>query len=516
MGKLSLSKAEVFLFYVVVLGFASPLLFQSFFPTNDGPAHLYNSNLIGHYLSNSRVVNRLFEFNSYIEPNWIGHFLLILLKGICSGPLAEKAMAALCMILLPLSLRSLIRTFNPENAYLAWLSIPFGYNFMLLLGFYNFCLGVAFLLFALSFLVRNKYVFEGKKLVFLFVFGFLLYFSHLIVFGIFLCTLGAGVFFTSPDRTKALARAMAVQLPFIFLSLIFIFNKSGVSDPVSLDKQQLLDWLLEARPLILFNESNEKWFGWLVNTALLVMVVPAFFDRAVWQRAGESRFNLLLLASFTVVWLLLFFIFPDGIATGGFISVRLLFLFYLFFFCALSYFHLPKFISITCICLVMIPALYQQLYKFKESRELSEQAGTYASVSSQIEEFAVVLPLNYSGNWLHSNFSNYMGSDKLLLILDNYEASTPHFPLKWKSGKEPYDVIGTFGNSLNPDLQLARFEKQSGVRVDYITRWYYDRKTTDSVNIATNAAILRDFDPVYESGDKRVELFKRKAAGKVK
>src|SRR5690606_9290103 len=161
-------------------------------------------------------------------------------------------------------------------------------------------------------------------------------------------------------------------------------------------------------------------------------------------------------------------------------------LFYLFLFGLMSYFPPKKVVLIPSIALLLCTAFYQQLERFTISRELSEQVDQLMVSESLLNEKSTLLPLNYSTNWLHSIFSNYLGSNKLVLVLDNYEAGTPHFPLKWKEQLNPMGQIGNFGGSKNPTIDIENYERKHPVEIDYITRWYYDDKTTDSTNLETN------------------------------
>lgn len=48
-----------------------------------------------------------------------------------------------------------------------------------------------------------------------------------------------------------------------------------------------------------------------------------------------------------------------------------------------------------------------------------------------------MLPVNYSVNWLHAHFSNYLGIEKPLVILENFQANDGYFPLVWKYARVP-------------------------------------------------------------------------------
>ena len=71
-----------------------------------------------------------------------------------------------------------------------------------------------------------------------------------------------------------------------------------------------------------------------------------------------------------------------------------------------------------------------------------------------IDDDATVLPLNYSDNWLHGNFSDYLGTWRNTLVLDNFVARFSHSPIQWNTEMEPFADIGNFDNSLQPCIDL--------------------------------------------------------------
>ena len=65
----ALSKYEVYFFYSLVLINLIPLLITKYFPTVDGPAHLYNARLIIDLLANNTSpLADYFVFNSNLLP----------------------------------------------------------------------------------------------------------------------------------------------------------------------------------------------------------------------------------------------------------------------------------------------------------------------------------------------------------------------------------------------------------------------------------------------------------------
>jgi hypothetical protein len=83
----------------------------------------------------------------------------------------------------------------------------------------------------------------------------------------------------------------------------------------------------------------------------------------------------------------------------------------------------------------------------KSQIELNEVAIDCADLSKHIEPNSVVLPLNFSGHWITGHFSNYLGIDKPMIILENYECSVGYFPVTWNDQEFPNFTL----DNLSPD-----------------------------------------------------------------
>lgn len=79
--KLTLNTIERVGFFLHALVGLLSLVKGDYFPTLDGPAHLYNSHLIQVLLfQENTVVHDFVEFNPELVPNWTGHLLLAILN----------------------------------------------------------------------------------------------------------------------------------------------------------------------------------------------------------------------------------------------------------------------------------------------------------------------------------------------------------------------------------------------------------------------------------------------------
>ena len=149
------------------------------------------------------------------------------------------------------------------------------------------------------------------------------------------------------------------------------------------------------------------------------------------------------------------------------------------------------------------------IYHYTESETTDKEAKEYFSVSGHVREGSIVLPVCYSVNWLHSNLSNYLGAEKNVVLLDNYEAAMSHFPTMWKPELDPYAGMN-IGYASSPCLDIERYQKISGQNIDYIIRWGYNKTFQDSCAQAISAYILKNYFLIFTSANNKAEVFQRK------
>lgn len=504
-----------FLFWGFIVVLICPLLHTGFFPTVDGPAHLYNSNLIlDYFFSDSGYSHRLFEFNAEPEPNWLGHFLLAVLNGFLPSWLAEKTVLLLSIVLVPIGFRYLLSQHGRGRSWNIFLAFPLSYTILLYLGFYNFCMSVGLLLFSLGIYEKNKNNYSFRFGFALLLMMALLYFAHLFSFLVFVAYVFSEFLLRvkndksmRPHVFKTALKRFWPLLPTLILSLNFMLKKGAEGEVVFLPAETLWTWIKESAVLVALIYDTEHPFTIILGALWLFLLLFIITRRVITKERLNSNDLWIILA---LLFFGLYFVAPDQMASGGYISLRIALYFTLFALIWIGLQKLPSFIFIlsmivTISCTVKLLDIHNA-----ESLKLSEDANELYLAAPFIEEGKTVLPLNYSGNWLHSNFATYLGSERKILVLDNYEASTPHFPMKWKATKEPYEIAGDYANSQLPCLTIARYEKVSGVRVDYITRWYWNESLQDSCTLAVDSLLSQNFELIYTSPQGKLNLYRRK------
>ncbi len=104
--------------------------------------------------------------------------------------------------------------------------------------------------------------------------------------------------------------------------------------------------------------------------------------------------------------------------------------------------NFPKWlIWISAILLIFINLNLNNYYR-SVIRDLNKIALNCVITSEHIEPNSIVFPINYTDNWLTGHFCNYLGIDKPIVILENYELDAGYFPLKWNDNFIPNTMLG--------------------------------------------------------------------------
>jgi len=206
-----LKRLEPYYFYLFVIVNLIPVICFRFFPTVDGPAHLYNSRIMVELFKNSNSpVNQFINFNPNITPNCLGHYILSFFLIFFPGFIAEKAILIIYLAGLPLSIRHLFKTFGIKNNYLIYLVFTFTYSFLFYYGFYNFNIGLVLLFFGLSLWLKYSRQFSFLKVIALMLISSLMCLSHLFVFLVFLIII---FILNIKDFALFISRINTIKLP---------------------------------------------------------------------------------------------------------------------------------------------------------------------------------------------------------------------------------------------------------------------------------------------------------------
>jgi len=515
------SSTEKYLFLGITLLLVAPLAFLPYIVTHDGPAHIYNSNLILQLLSHpGKPVAELMRFNPEIVPNWIAHFSLAILNSFLPGRFAEKILLLSYCLIFPFAFRKLVLGFYPDARATTYLVFPFVQAFTFHIGFFSFSLGLC-----LSFYVIAKWFERNQKPSLLFVVLLtLLYFSHLFAFMItfftvlflngwnLLCSKEFSFRKFSSWRQPVLGRMVAwflVSVPALFLTAIFVTKEVVHSHANLPDASIVFEFLWNVRPLNALGLETEVMIsGWMryVYLALIIVVCVESFQKI---RKGQFKIlqaeNAWLILALSMVFL--FLVLPDDMISGGVIGIRFCLMFFLFF----SIWFAGK-LPVR----KMWPAAFASILlsfallfvKFDAMQNLSLMAEDLSTLSGKMENDKILMPLSYSDNWLFDNISCYIGIDRKILVLDNYEANQEHFPLQYNPDKNPYRIYPDFGIKRNPCIDFPEFKNKTGLPIDFVLLIKPDQMPDDSCTRNVKLGLEKYFEQIAETPRYHSVLYK--------
>ena len=475
-------RIEPVLFVIVAILSVIPVFLVTCFPTLDGPSHLYNSNLIIELIKGNRHIAQVFSLNSFAVPNWSGHAILAFFNFFLPAIMAEKILIGFYAIGLPLVFRMFIRQLKGDIA-IAWLIFPFTFSFMFYLGFYNFCLGTLFFFWGLYVWLKNQEK-PLKRNLLAFLFSVLIFYSHIVVFAIFVftlfCILINDLYRETRIQKKPLLKIFFIKavwlviafLPAGIMGLIYIISNFTPNNGSRIEPGELLTWLYNIRSIVAFNFGREGTFTITCFGLIMFLILMSVFI-SVYKKLGKKE-HLSSKSDISVVWLFLagtmlglYFILPDEIGSGGYISVRLNWFFFIYIIVWLSKERFYPWIRVSIVCIVLFIHIGLMFHHNKYVYGFNVYSGKVIEASKYIEPNSVVLPYNFSNQWLLKHFSNYLGIDKPLIILENYEASTGYFPVKWNDITLPQYCL--HGNDSLKYCSFIRHSQNSVKRnIDYL------------------------------------------------
>lgn len=519
-----INKIEPYYFYFFLLINLIPVLSYKFFPTVDGPAHLYNSNLIVNLLQNpDSLLNDFFVFNGSINPNWSGHFLLSLLLLIFPGFMAEKIILLIYLIGLPLSIRYLFKTLSIENKYLIYLIFPFTYSFLFYFGFFNFNIALVLFIFGICFWLNYLNNLNLMKIIVLTTISSLICLSHLFVFAMFLMLIfminiqdliiakGKNEFSIKYFTKRTLLQFIPLLFGIFLMAKYLLFSQSNNSPAVYLPLKDIINSLIEVTPAKGINYGKVAIFtNWILYILTAVILYLLFVKASNIISKNKFVFKNKLWLWITLITLILVFIFPDSKGAAiGFMTQRLLLFFFIFLIIWLSSQKTVLWFKIIVFLLVNYVNYALVLHNFQSVSKGCELADEIHAVADKIEPYSSVYPIVNSDVFIYGHISNYLGSDKALIVLENYEASLEHFPLKWNYQKTPQLFTDSLSNTA--DCKESVYLKNKKELIDYVLILTPEHQRLNEDCVADiDSLLVAEYELSYSGVNNTIKLFRKK------
>jgi hypothetical protein len=459
-----------------------------YLPSTDGPSHVYNAWLLGQLSGPDRmpVLRQYYYLNPQLVPNSLTHVLLRELMRVLPPAAAEKALLSLYVLLSAGALWILAGAVERERAWLALLGLPFVWNVLLGLGFYNFCFSVPLLLLALGWWWRHR---DRPGPVFAVAINALLvlcYFAHILA--AVLALAGIGMLWLASwrrERRRGHLAHLAILVPGAVLPIWFtLLRHNPPAFPSYESWEQLWAQLAHLRPVWQFtNEGGttaailaKVFAAWLVFSLL-----RAGLDRrrqaqaaAGGGRGGRLRSWLREEDGFVVLALLvtgLYFFSPEGAAGGSMLKPRLAMMPFLVVLPWLSA-SIGRWEKVVAVAALAVLAARPVTYAVPCYRAGSRDVEAFVRGLDAVPPGSVVAPLIFdrhttacmrTGSVDHA--TGYAAVAKGLIDWDNYEANTNYFPVRFRSF-----ALRPSSLDIEGDPQHLRVRELQS-RVDYIYCW---------------------------------------------
>ena len=480
-----LSIGYIIVFVMLVLHLL-PVWGFKYFPTQDGASHIYNSYVVKEYHKHENYrLREVYDLNATIFPNWTSHALLVVLLYVFPPLVCEKIVLTLCIGLLPFSLFYFLNGIAKRNVVFGLLGFLFAYNYLLHMGFYNFVLSMSLFFFAMGYWWRVKDELRLSNIVVIYVLLLVTYLTHyhsyallvmsLTFFPLFLSTYDAlrgvwGYKETSEPLRSRLKDGVITLKPtltflgalvpayFILFSYYFYLSNAHGGDSNHKGFEWLNEYFFGMKSLVSFRDDHV-----LIGRVLLVFFAVAFVLTMVnrirqyhrfreseeWKETGERFWTRAVtqMDGFLIMSVLItamFFIAPWSGYSGGWINDR----FHLYIFLILLPFfaiNLHRYVNYAVAGVIIALSLWHLGYNVHTYTLLNRDITNALSLVGMTEEDTILT--SEPGEW--GGFSDSLGFEpkyvepfghlecllathKGIGYLDNYEANTDHFPLKYK------------------------------------------------------------------------------------
>src|SRR5262249_2820824 len=151
-----------------------------YLPTQDGPAHINNAQILMGLASSSERYESTFEIRWDPVPNLTSHLLLIALLYVFPPLMAEKVLVSLYVLGFAGSYRYFLGAFGPRCRPLSWAGLLLLYQRCFWMGFYNYCLSLILLWIILGYCLRLRATPQLSHGLVLLVLFTVAYFTHLV------------------------------------------------------------------------------------------------------------------------------------------------------------------------------------------------------------------------------------------------------------------------------------------------------------------------------------------------
>jgi hypothetical protein len=410
-----------------------PVWVVRYLPLQDGPSHLYNSWLLRELILGANgAIAHWFRIDWQPHPNWIGSVALAALMSVVPPLLAEKLFVS-AIILTFLAGAWMI---TEEKAW-AFLALPFTFNYMLQSGFYNFsvALGLYFIIVAVWW--RRRARTDARTLALVAGLLLLCYFSHPLPLVLAMGSIGlVGML------TRSSPKHLISFIPVLPLLAWFAHARgSGGMNTERIPLGQLWDYIAHTQVLFTFDVWQTRLGVFLFVVTVLLLLMTLLHRERPWRWQPRDAFGVL------AVVIVIIYVWSPAALVGGLLVRERMALFVALVPLGWIAPRLPRRATDVCVIVLAIVSLLYNGYIVQRFRRAGRRAEDIVASASGVGTDSAFVPLMLDtlprGIFLpvYHHTVSYAAIQRRAVDLDNYEAGTGYFPIKWNPKLQPPDLF---------------------------------------------------------------------------
>jgi hypothetical protein len=450
----SSTKSSIIIYLVLLALHIALVWWTPFFPTQDGPSHLYNLVILYDLLNGGREWGAYFDADLRFVPNLGFHIVAYPLISFLPPLVVEKLFVSIYIIMMGIAVPVFLRSFDRPVFPFAYMVFPIVFNFTLFMGFYSYVIAVPLFLIAFAEAWKGRHGRWLFRLIFLNLAGVVIFFFHLIPFVFFLIALAVAATVEKDDWMGKLAALLRLTVTVSPLLALFLNYQTGNSHGGHFDLSYLASFqrFVDLTEHLFFFSTTTFTKAQATAAALslfffLFFLAVFFLDTFKALRYGGSNANpltasektLLLLAMALVI---IYYVAPFRVNEGSYFNQRFPWVIFLIL---LPLLRIPKetisdrFASVIMVCTVInvfifnACAVRQQsasVEEFVSGKDVTITPGAIAmGYKSKFPQWSDIDVLMHA--------ASYYGIEKRCVEVGDYEAGLPYFPVRFRDTLPP-------------------------------------------------------------------------------
>ncbi|MFN7119212.1 MAG: hypothetical protein ACK4TA_20605, partial [Saprospiraceae bacterium] len=405
---------------------------------------------------------------------------------------------------------------------LALLALPFVYNHVFQMGFYNFSFSLVFGFFLIGYWLKWQEDFTDVRKFWFALLGLLCVFSHPV--GLLVSLSAIGLLFLAhnvTDYKQFWQRVLDVLLPLlptIMVMLGFFYWKNGATSGGKEPFSDLLNNFLDLTALVALNHAERPVAQAVAIFFALLLIIGIIQRIRHFSLQKKDVFFIIFL-----FWLILYLNLPGAVAGGGITGIRIQFIPYLLLIFWLANLDWQRFLQWFIGGVGIASALILLGIRLPTYQKLSLAIAEIRTAAPYIENEKTVLNLTYAfngknpdgsmiadANYLFLHAADYVAVDRYVIMMPNYEGGTYNFPLIWRWQYEPFAQIGNL-EGIPPQANFLDFTQRTGGQIDYVLTSWLDDQWKDHPNTQHVLQQLEQgYELIFTSPQGIVKLYRRK------